>query len=59
MVEILPLSSPHKLLKNLGALSKYAKCSQSSGYPGYDGIVKKSISPYFPFKEGREVTFTR
>jgi hypothetical protein len=22
--------SPHKLLKNLGALSEYAKCSQSS-----------------------------
>jgi hypothetical protein len=29
MVEILSLQSPHKLLKNLGALSKYAKCSQS------------------------------
>jgi hypothetical protein len=30
MVDILSLWSPHKLLKNLGALSKYAKCSQSS-----------------------------
>jgi hypothetical protein len=30
MVEILTLRSPHKLLKNLGALSEYAKCSQSS-----------------------------
>jgi hypothetical protein len=30
MVEILTLWSPHKLLKNLGALSEYAKCSQSS-----------------------------
>jgi hypothetical protein len=27
MVEILILWSPHKLLKNLGALSEYAKCS--------------------------------
>jgi len=30
MVEILTLWSPHKLLKNLSALSEYAKCSQSS-----------------------------
>jgi hypothetical protein len=30
MVEIMTLWSPHKLLKNLGALSEYAKCSQSS-----------------------------
>jgi hypothetical protein len=30
VVEILTLWSPHKLLKNLGALSEYAKCSQSS-----------------------------
>ncbi len=30
MVEILTLRSPHKLLKNLGALCAYAKCSQSS-----------------------------
>jgi hypothetical protein len=47
VVEILTLWSPHKLLKNLGALSEYAKCSQSSTkikkieiltlYPGYDG----------------------
>jgi hypothetical protein len=29
MVEILTLQSPHKLLKNLGALSTYAKCNQS------------------------------
>jgi hypothetical protein len=51
MVEILTLWSPHKLLKNLGALSEYAKCSQSSTkikkieirtlYPGYDGMIKK------------------
>jgi hypothetical protein len=30
MVEILTLWSPHMLLKNLGALSEYAKCSWSS-----------------------------
>jgi hypothetical protein len=30
MVEILPLWSPHNLLKNSGAFTKYAKCSQSS-----------------------------
>jgi hypothetical protein len=30
MVETLTLWNPHKLLKNLGALSEYAKCSQSS-----------------------------
>jgi hypothetical protein len=30
MVEILTLRGPHKLLKYLGALSEYAKCSQSS-----------------------------
>jgi hypothetical protein len=30
MAEILTLWSPHKLLKNLGALSEYAKSSQSS-----------------------------
>ncbi len=30
MVEILTLWSPHKLLKNLGALSEYAKCNRSS-----------------------------
>ncbi len=30
MVEMLTLWSPHKLLKNLSALSKKAKCSQSS-----------------------------
>jgi hypothetical protein len=29
MVEILTLQSTHKLLKNLGALSTCAKCSQS------------------------------
>ncbi len=29
MVEILTLSSPHNLFKNLGALSEYAKCSES------------------------------
>jgi hypothetical protein len=51
MVEILALWSPHKLLKNLGALSKYANCSQSSTkikknenltlYPRYDGMETK------------------
>jgi hypothetical protein len=47
MVEILTLS-PHNLLKNFGALMKYAKCSQSltkieilTLYPGYDGMIKK------------------
>jgi hypothetical protein len=30
LVKILTLRSPHKLLKKLGALSEYAKCSQSS-----------------------------
>ncbi len=30
MVEKLTLWSPHKLLKNLGAFSEYAKCSQNS-----------------------------
>ncbi len=52
MVKILTLWSPHNLLKNLGALSEYAKCSQRSTkkieililtlYPGYDGLVKKN-----------------
>jgi hypothetical protein len=57
----LTLWSPHKLLKNLGALSEYAKCSQSSTknikkieiltlYPGYDRMVRKTISRYCPFK---------
>jgi hypothetical protein len=52
MVEILTLWGPYKLLKNFGALSEFAKCSQSSTkmkkiieilslYPGYDGMVKK------------------
>jgi hypothetical protein len=51
VVEILTLQSFHKLLKNLGALSKYAKCSQSSTkskkfkiailYLEYNGMVKK------------------
>ncbi len=30
MVEILTLWCPNKLLKNLGPLTEYAKCSQSS-----------------------------
>jgi hypothetical protein len=54
MVEILTLWSPQKLLKNLGALCKYAKCSQSSKkkfeiltlFPEYVGMVKKTISRY-------------
>ncbi len=56
MVEILTLWSPHKLLKNLGALSEYAKCSQSlikkieilSLCPGYNGVVKKTSQATFP-----------
>jgi hypothetical protein len=59
MVEILTLWSPHKLLKYLGILSEFAKCSQSSTkkieiltlYPGYHGMVKKTISRYCPFKD--------
>jgi hypothetical protein len=60
MIEIMTPWSPHKLLKNLGALSEYAKCSKSSTkikkneiltlYPGYDRMVKKTISRYCPFK---------
>jgi hypothetical protein len=52
MVEILTLGSPFKLLKNLGALSKYAKCSQGLTkikkieililHLEYDGMVKKT-----------------
>jgi hypothetical protein len=64
VVEILALWSPHKLLKNLGALSGYAKCSQSwikikkieilTLYPGYYGKWngrKNPISRYCPFKK--------
>jgi hypothetical protein len=58
MVEILTLWSPHKLLKNLGALSEYAKCSQSSTkkneiltlYPEYDGMVKKPSHATVPLR---------
>jgi hypothetical protein len=56
MVEILALCNPYKLSKNLGALSEYAEGSQSSTkkiltlYPGYDGMVKKTIARYCPFK---------
>ncbi len=55
MVEILTLQSPHKLLKNLGALSKYAKCSQSLKkililYLGYRGMVKKTSHATVPLK---------
>jgi hypothetical protein len=38
MAEILTLLCPHKLLKNLGALSEYAKRSQSS--------TKKNLNPH-------------
>jgi hypothetical protein len=56
VVEILTLWSPHKLLKNLGALSEYAKCSQSLIKkieipflcPGYNGVVKKTSQATFP-----------
>jgi hypothetical protein len=62
MVEILTLWSPQKLLKNLCAFSEYAKCRQSltkikkveifTLYPGYDdGMVKKTISLYWPFRQ--------
>jgi hypothetical protein len=61
MVEILDLWSPHKLLKNLGALSGYAKCSQSSikikklksllsFLDTMENSRKKPISRYCPFK---------
>jgi hypothetical protein len=55
MVEILTLRSPRKLLKNLGALSEYDKYIQSytkkilALYPGYYGMVKKTISHFCPF----------
>jgi hypothetical protein len=42
MVEIQTLQSPHKLLKNLGALSKYAKCSQR---------LKKILILYLGYRE--------
>jgi hypothetical protein len=52
-------SSYCKLLKNLGALSEYAKCGQSSTKikkfeiltlnPGYYGMVKETISRYCPY----------
>ncbi len=60
MAETLTLWSPYKLLKNLGALSEYAKCSQSSTKikneiltldPGYDGgMVKKTSHATVPLK---------
>jgi hypothetical protein len=62
MVEILTLWSLYKLLKNLGALSEYAKCSQSltkikekmksllSSLHGYDGMVKKPSHATVPLK---------
>jgi hypothetical protein len=55
MVEIMTLQSPHKLLKNLGALSEYAKCSKSStkklkSLPGYDRMVKKQSHATDPSK---------
>jgi hypothetical protein len=60
MVETLTLWSPHKLLKNLGALSEYTKCIQSWTkikkfksllFPGYNGRNgQKTISRYCPFK---------
>ncbi len=58
MVETLTLWSPHKLLDYLGALSEYAKCSQSSKKkieiltlcPGYDGKwYKKPAYATVPF----------
>ncbi len=53
MGEILTLCSPHKLSKNLDALSEYGKCSRSSTpkkfeiltlYPGCNGMVPLNIS---------------
>ncbi len=60
MIEILTLWSPHKLLKNLGALSEYATCIQNSTkknkiltlYPEYDGIVKKPYHDTVPLNGG-------
>ncbi len=56
MDEILTLWSPHKVLKNLGALSEYAKCSQSSTdiltlYPRYNGMVKKPSHAPVKYKQ--------
>jgi hypothetical protein len=64
MAEILTLCSPHKLLKNLVAHSPNAlntaifdqnkkKVEILSLYPGYDGMVKKTISRYCLFKLAR------
>jgi hypothetical protein len=59
MVEILTLWSPHQLLKNLGTLSEYAKCSQSAikikKMRTLLSILEtmewsKTISRYCPFK---------
>jgi hypothetical protein len=63
MVELLTPWSPHKLLKNLGALSEYAKCIQTkikkmkflpTLYPGYDGngMVKKPSDATVPLNRG-------
>jgi hypothetical protein len=58
MVEILNLWSPHKLMKHLGAVSEYANADKVHTkkneiltlYPGYDLMVKKTISRYCPLK---------
>jgi hypothetical protein len=49
------------LLKNLSALSEYAKVDQHQQNfeilnlnPGYDGMVKKTISRYCPYKPSVE-----
>ncbi len=58
MFDIFTLWSPHKLLKNLGELSEYAKCNQSSTKkkkieiftlnPWYNGMVKKPTRATVP-----------
>jgi hypothetical protein len=70
MVEILTLWSPHKLLKNLGALCEYARCSPSltkiknkieilSLYPGFDGMVKKTSHATVPLSKVPVRNFTQ
>ncbi len=69
MVEILTLWSPHKLLKSLGALSEYARCSPSlakikkteilSLYPGFDGMVKKPSHATVPLSKVPVRNFTQ
>ncbi len=60
MVKTFTLFSPRKLLNNLGALSEYAKCSQSLTkmkkikililYLRYNGVVKKPSHATVPLR---------